>query len=553
LIAVHPVAEIGMNDDWSFIRTARDTAETGMLRYNGWSAPLIGPLAWWGALFVRCLGFSFTAVRLSGWLLVFGLIPLVWKFQRMLGLSEVQSLLSVSAWLLSPLILPNFATFMTDTPALLLYLVCVCAALRAWESLDNSVARYWLSITAIAGATTGSIRQVYWIGAVWCLLIISVGRSSGWRKRLFGWGFSAALIVFAYWAHAWLSQQPFVPADEVIDGLRALSWSEILVRCATAFSRYLISWALLSLPLTFLFVGRLREFTWKLHLLMISTAVLLTAFSPRPFPWLYNTITVNGILPSNLVTLGEKPTLISPLACELLTFVAILSGLYTCSVFYSLLRQHFRTGRQVLNTKLGRLSLLVIPFLLVYTGLIIVRAPVFGIYDRYLIPVLAVWSMITLLVYRALRGDATPGRIVFAVTTIYALYAIATAHDFFAEARAKVEAANTLVQSGIKRSDVLAGFEYDAWTETDLTGHINSDLVSGYQDANDCNGPDEWQVWWRPHTPHIHARFVLTLTPLGQQPKPIRNVEFTRWLPPMTERIFIQPSSEPLSCKPEQP
>jgi hypothetical protein len=33
----HPVAESGVNDDWSYAKTALDLAETGQLLYHGWA------------------------------------------------------------------------------------------------------------------------------------------------------------------------------------------------------------------------------------------------------------------------------------------------------------------------------------------------------------------------------------------------------------------------------------------------------------------------------------------------------------------------------------
>ena len=47
------------------IKTAQVFAQTGHFAYNGWTAPMLGWQAIWGALFIKVFGFSFTVVRLS--------------------------------------------------------------------------------------------------------------------------------------------------------------------------------------------------------------------------------------------------------------------------------------------------------------------------------------------------------------------------------------------------------------------------------------------------------------------------------------------------------
>ena len=50
-LATFPVAEIGMNDDWSYVQSARVLAQTGHIVYNGWGAMMLGWQLYLGALF----------------------------------------------------------------------------------------------------------------------------------------------------------------------------------------------------------------------------------------------------------------------------------------------------------------------------------------------------------------------------------------------------------------------------------------------------------------------------------------------------------------------
>ena len=36
-----PLGESGVNDDWSYTKTALDLAQSGQLRYNGWAAAMV--------------------------------------------------------------------------------------------------------------------------------------------------------------------------------------------------------------------------------------------------------------------------------------------------------------------------------------------------------------------------------------------------------------------------------------------------------------------------------------------------------------------------------
>src|SRR5947199_3953337 len=60
-----PFVEMGIIDDWSYIKTAQVFAQTGHFAYNGWATATLGWQVLWGALFSKLFGFSFVHVRLS--------------------------------------------------------------------------------------------------------------------------------------------------------------------------------------------------------------------------------------------------------------------------------------------------------------------------------------------------------------------------------------------------------------------------------------------------------------------------------------------------------
>jgi 4-amino-4-deoxy-L-arabinose transferase-like glycosyltransferase len=131
-----PIAESGVNDDWSYVKTARDLAQTGELIYNGWSAAMLGAQAYWGALFIKLFGFSFFAVRMSVALLAGGCAALLYALHRRARLPAGLALFGGLTIVLSAVFIPNATSFMTDVPALFLLLVSIYGYVRVAELLE---------------------------------------------------------------------------------------------------------------------------------------------------------------------------------------------------------------------------------------------------------------------------------------------------------------------------------------------------------------------------------------------------------------------------------
>src|SRR5438270_11536856 len=64
-LASYPFAEIGNNDDFAYVRSAKALADTGQIMYFGWSSAMLGWQLALGALFIKLFGASFTIARAS--------------------------------------------------------------------------------------------------------------------------------------------------------------------------------------------------------------------------------------------------------------------------------------------------------------------------------------------------------------------------------------------------------------------------------------------------------------------------------------------------------
>jgi hypothetical protein len=551
--------ESGMNDDWSFIRTVQVLAETGHLQYNGWSAPLIGFQAYWAALFVKLFGFSFLAVRASSWVITLLGIPVLWRLLRRVELSEAQAFFGLLAFLLSPLTLPNLATFMTDMPAFFLFAASLLSAIQAWNSNSERSAMLWTCASTLCGLLSGSVRQIYWLSGITFLIVLAFTRLRSSRGRLLIAGCIAVTIICGIAASRWLAQQPYVPADSTLHAWREDPWQMIVQSSVLEMFRFIVGLAVLSVPLSLPFaVLQARRMGLGIHLLIACCAVAVTYWLAEPLPWLGNTITNYGVLMSGTVSVGDKPEVLSRAVVLLLGSLGIASSAYALLWTMARIRTFSlrRLKQGALCTGLGQFTALSLPFLLAYVVVLAIRAPAFGMYDRYLIPHLFVVIALALGVYA--RQSNTVSKLSWTAFGIFAIYSIATTHDYFADARAKLNAANSILRAGHARATIIGGFEFDLLTEAERTGHINSGLVQfpkdAYHQTEDCDGEDDVDKWWRSLAPSLKARYVVSLTPIQSlQPSEFSPVAYRRWLPPARSRVYIErvPADQPpLTCAP---
>ena len=131
LLATYPVAQIGIDDEWSYIKTAQLFAQTGHFVYNGWAAMILGWQVVWAALFIKLFGFSFTVVRLS--ILPIAMVT-VFLFHAVLlrfGINARNAVLGALTLGLSPLFVPMAVMYMSDVPGLFALILCLYLCQRA--------------------------------------------------------------------------------------------------------------------------------------------------------------------------------------------------------------------------------------------------------------------------------------------------------------------------------------------------------------------------------------------------------------------------------------
>ncbi|MGD0683459.1 MAG: glycosyltransferase family 39 protein, partial [Terracidiphilus sp.] len=208
-LLIRPYAEMGLGDDWSYIKSAQVLAQTSHIVYNGWGSPMLGWQLYLGALFIKLFGFSFTAVRFSTVIEAVATAYLLERTFVRAGFNSCNATLATMTFVLSPLYFPFAFTFMSDVSGVLCILACLYMCLRAVQARSERAAMLWISLSALVNAVGGTARQIVWLGLlvmVPCTLWLL--RKS--RRALVAGGISWIIgVAFVATAVHWFAGQPY--------------------------------------------------------------------------------------------------------------------------------------------------------------------------------------------------------------------------------------------------------------------------------------------------------------------------------------------------------
>jgi Dolichyl-phosphate-mannose-protein mannosyltransferase len=481
-LAVWPVVEMGINDDWSYIKTVQLLAQTGHIVYNGWAAPILGWQLYIGALFVKLFGFSFTSVRASMLLIAMATAYLTQRTMVRAGIHNWNATLGTIVLTTSPLFLPLAFTFMTDVPGLFSITLCLYACLRALQADTDRAAFAWICFAAISNAIGGTARQIAWLG------VLIMVPSALWllRRRshilVKGGLLYIASVAFIYASIHWFHQQPYsVPENLIRDRFTFSSITNLVDNLLRAS----LDTPLLMLPILLLFVP---VFPWRNRRALVILAIgsagciffALSQIHRHKFaywlaPFLGNYVTIYGLV-EDVSLHGPKPVVLS-FGVRLFITLLLLASLLS---FFAYLFTRFRRPSLSSNTPSQiswyQLGVLIVPFTTIYIGLLIPRAAINQLFDRYLLPLLMLSLLVILRYYQdQIRPLVPPATLV--PIAIFAAFAIAGTHDSFALFRARLNVVDELRSAGVPPTAIDGGFEYNGWNQIEIARYINDPKI----------------------------------------------------------------------------
>jgi len=556
-LAAYPFVEMGGNDDFSYVRSAKALAETGHIVFFGWSSAMLGWQLALGALFIKLFGFSFIVTRVSILLVALCLTFLLQRTFVRLGLTETNAAFATLTLVLSPLFIPLSFSFMSDIPGLFAIVLCLYLCLRAIEASRPSQTSAWLIAAAVSSALLGTARQTGWLG------VLVIVPSACWllrRRRLsiipitFAW-LLCALFIFA--ALDWFGHQMYTTAES-LNGIGVDR--EHLVNIATAGLRGLLEAALFLSPIFIAYaLPFLKTRNRWVYLSLTGVVVFCTLLWLRPHSYwvetvlapassgIGNYVTPNGIL--ELPAIGNRPVVLNFAVRLVITVVSYFAAFAFVVLLITPDRQVKGPDAMASELSWQQLFLLIGPFTLAYCAFLAIRVFSGVMFDRYLLPMLVVLAVVAVRFYQERINPRLP-RTCFAVLFLFAAFGVAGIHDMFATDRARLAAIEQLRAAGIPRTAFYAGFAYDGWTQIDAQGHIDvSDIHTPTGISHLATSKFALCSYWvARYYPAIKPQYVISYDDFscGDPQNTFAPVPYRLWLPPFSGAIYSRSVSHTL-------
>lgn len=548
MIATWPVAEMGFQDDWSYIRTALEFSRTGHFVFNGWSTAMLGWMVPWGALFIKAFGFSFTAVR-------FSILPIAaltaYLFHACLvrcGVRGRDAVLGTLTLGLSPVFTPMAASFMTDVPGLLVIVLCFYLCLRAVRAPDVRQIIFFLSCATLAGVVGGTVRQISWLGA---LVMVP---STAWLLRRHRGVRVAGLILWVtslvavIWLLHWWNAQPY-SVPEKID--RGVVDAAMVHHFGGKLVKGLLCLLLLLYPVLSAWLVQVRNLSRRallrvgIALLVVNSSLMIMDGGMRGFwvlPWIGHLIF--AVIYGRGEFTGPGPVVMSMNTRMLISILVFITAWILVEAALIRRRQEpdEPSTTEALNWR--EMSWVIVPFCATYFALLLPRTLYEFLYDRYFLGLMPFAIVALLRLHRRWFGKRVPW-IAFVALVLFSIESVAGTHDWFATNRARLRAVNEVHAAGVPMNYIQAGFEHDGWTQIDVVGHVNEKRIrvpkATYIYVHRAKLPGNCEHFFSFFESGVDPEYVID----GSQMPCFENtgfppVRYRAWLPPFERDIYVQ-------------
>lgn len=552
-LVIQPFAEIGIIDDWSYIKSAQVLAQTGHIVYNGWATAMLGWQLYIGALFIKIFGFSFTAVRFAAVVASMATAFLCQRSFVRAGVNTWNATLATLTFILSPLCFPLEFTFLTDIFGTLSIVVCLYLCLRALKAKSERSAIALVGIAALLNAAGGTARQIAWLGVLvmvpstlWLLRHHRRVLAVGCLFCIAGAGVVAASMV-------WFDRQPYSVPEPLMPG----SVDLVSLRIAAGFAlRSVGQLTVLLLPVLLMFAGTLR--LWKRRMVAVLLAGCCCFAVPAIAVFLARKINVTfafflddfQVVPTfdrlNAIVAQRVHLAVAPeILRMLLTGLVALGVLGLVSSFFA--SEHRRPApRKELDVITWKeLGFVLGPFSLAYIIFLVPRATQKFFSDRYLLPLLAILLLVLVRYYQEKVRSILPPVCVLLVA-IFGGFSLAATHDMFSLYRGYVAAIAQLRSFGTPAAAILGPWEFEGWTQVETVGYINNFGIQNPRGAwapppsrplpANCDTSSSYFLDW---TPVVEPVYGIVLDPNqcgGQLVFPA--IMYATWVAPNTNSIY---------------
>src|SRR5581483_8563986 len=202
ILAINPVHEFPVEDDWDYSKTVWNVLQTGTFhRLEVTQATVLFPVLW-GALFSKLFGYSLTTLRASTLVLAIGALLFFYALLGELEFDVPRRVLATLSLMLAPVFVYLAFSFMTDVPLCFGILAALYRYVRAWRT-NNLFFAVLASIFAALGFLARQVGALAPLSfALFVLLYGRNGKSSVWKWIAAG-TLVPLLVIGAYlgWSH----------------------------------------------------------------------------------------------------------------------------------------------------------------------------------------------------------------------------------------------------------------------------------------------------------------------------------------------------------------
>lgn len=517
---VYPIGEYAILDDWIFVKSLEHLHHEGRLDIPDWTPmSLVGHL-WWGLLFTKLAGFSFTVTKISV-VVAHGIecFTLLWLL-RLCNVRPNLALAAVLTLLFQPLHFVHCYMYMTDIPAIAWQLLALCSFVSGLkEPEENSLPIVTRSVCeascnpAFPRLRVGLLFSCHWLRAAGRKEQFLLGLGSFFTGFSFITRQHGILVLIAFAGYLWIWERrrlksssiacAFGPAIVMIGSLSL--WYRFVHGWTSTFSTSLqrvtdfvsnppihalpyIVFAIVfyiglflvplacSVPLKAL---RLR-FSKKSMLVVAATWILVNLFGyytiaeEHYFPYIPNVINRWGYYQPHEFIVGNRDVVWST-STSLVIGVAGLFSFFCFGCVATTERTTDSIEPSVRRTT--KLLWLLLGLQLLYS---FATAPL--LYDRHLL----IMAPTTILLFALLfPKDWKLNRVSFSIALmLFAFYSIAGTHSLHSVSRAAFRAGEDLIENDVDARNIDGGFAFDGWYMYERTAAV--------AEIEPIHGP----VWW---------------------------------------------------------
>jgi hypothetical protein len=258
------------------------------------------------------------------------------------------------------------------------------------------------------------------------------------------------------------------------------------------------------------------------------------------FPWPGNLMTQFGVLAEQQMR-GRRPAVLNHEVRVAITLVvlAVLVPIVALLLHNLWLYRSASRKWEVFSESSAVLQLSAV-FAALYAGALQYRQSPVITFDRYFLPLFPLALIAALLMIQRLPGTSLT-LANWSLLAIFAVYGVATTHDYFASLGARVAAFQKVQALGVLPRQISGGFELDGWTEADAAGRVTYTSISTDLTTSSSKlDPIRSGYWFLSYTPDINPLYYLSWSEEpGLRSASLSAVRFETWLPPFGRDVKI--------------